>query len=315
MPVSQSFLKPTFEPHPPLLQGKRATRPTPESGPSLSGAERCQEPRGLGLPGTGPSSQVSTGPRAPRGTPAPLSRRKRDPPCDPVPSGESWPLGVHYRVRPPRPKAQGPPSTRPGRRAGAGCRRRGRPTGSKEKVTPQTPGVAVRSLSPLTPHYPIISYSPAVWTHSPTASKQAHPPCCRRGRLPRRPPRRKRGRVFAGWNVGAWRGHPPSCRQATSLFSPLVSCPVRGSSPAYSSALPGRRRGDLHAKRRNAVRFMQSGGPAQAAGLSGGGEQMALGEVKGIILSAGVSASHLDIPSTITRHFSRQNKGVFARRD
>lgn len=42
---------------------------------------------------------------------------------------------------------------------------------------------------------------------------------------------------------------------------------------------------------------------------------MALGEVKGIILSAGVSASHLDIPSTITRRFSRQNKGVFMRQD
>lgn len=42
---------------------------------------------------------------------------------------------------------------------------------------------------------------------------------------------------------------------------------------------------------------------------------MALGEVKGIILSAGVSASHLDVPSTITRRFSRQNKGVFVRQD
>lgn len=110
---------------------------------------------------------------------------------------------------------------------------------------------------------------------------------------------------------------PPAFLQAGDLplLSPCLLSPVRGSSPAYSSALPGRRHGDLHAKRRNAVRFMQSGGPAQAAGLSGGGEQMALGEVKGIILSAGVSASHLDIPSTITRHFSRQNKGVFARRD
>lgn len=36
---------------------------------------------------------------------------------------------------------------------------------------------------------------------------------------------------------------------------------------------------------------------------------MALGEVKGIILSAGVSASHLDIPSTITRNFNLAGNG------
>ena len=100
---------------------------------------------------------------------------------------------------------------------------------------------------------------------------------------------------------------------------PWHLCPLAASHWAWEGSPaqhPACSKSDLHAKCRNAVRFMQRGRRKPGCGgFSELREQMALGEVKGIIPSAGVSASHLDISSTITRHFSRQNKGVFMRQD